>query len=139
MWYIVCSLFMLGFISAGMSFRESRKRQRTSGGRGETTASAEARTIPDDCCGLHDVCERDRLQAVAGKKVEYYDDEELDAYCGIASDAYPEMAVDEFREVFYTLREAEVAGWIRSLQVRGIHLPDSLKDEAFLIIGENKG
>jgi hypothetical protein len=41
--------------------------------------------------------------------------------------------------VFYTLKEAEVAGWIRSLRLRGIHLPDPLKDEAFLMIVENKG
>ena len=35
-------------------------------------------------------------------------------------------------------REVEVAGWLRSLQLRGINLPDALKDEAFLIIGERR-
>ena len=47
-------------------------------------------------------------------------------------------AVEEFSEVLYTLREVEVAGWLRSLQLRGINLPDALKDEAFLIIGERR-
>lgn len=54
------------------------------------------------------------------------------------ADAYDEEAVEEFSEVLYTLREVEVAGWLRSLQLRGINLPDALKDEAFLIIGERR-
>jgi hypothetical protein len=31
-----------------------------------------------------------------------------------------------------------VAGWVRSLQLRGIALPDNIKDEVFLIIGERR-
>ena len=54
------------------------------------------------------------------------------------ADANDEEAVEEFSEVLYTLREVEVAGWLRSLQLRGINLPDALKDEAFLIIGERR-
>jgi hypothetical protein len=46
--------------------------------------------------------------------------------------------VEEFREVLYTCREEEVAGWSRSLQLRGIELPDELKDELFLIVGERR-
>ena len=55
-----------------------------------------------------------------------------------SKEAYDEEAVEEFSEVLYTLREVEVAGWLRSLQLRGINLPDALKDEAFLIIGERR-
>ena len=36
------------------------------------------------------------------------------------------------------MREEDVAGWVRSLQLRGIALPDTLKDEVFLIIGERR-
>ena len=43
-----------------------------------------------------------------------------------------------FRDVLYTTLDVEVAGWIRSLQLRGIELPDDLKDEVFLIIGERR-
>ena len=57
---------------------------------------------------------------------------------GGEADAYDEEAVEEVSEVLYTLREVEVAGWLRSLQLRGINLPDALKDEAFLIIGERR-
>ena len=49
-----------------------------------------------------------------------------------------EDAVNEFRDVLYTLKEIEVAGWLRSLQLRAINLPDELKDEAFLIVGERR-
>ena len=94
--------------------------------------------IPEVCCGQHETCERDSLLAAVSKKIEYYNDEELDRFQGVEADAYDEEAVEEFSEVLYTLREVEVAGWLRSLQLRGINLPDALKDEAFLIIGERR-
>ena len=74
----------------------------------------------------------------SAKKIEYYDDEELDRFRGLEGDEYEEDAVDEFREVLYTLQSEEVAGWLRSLQLRGVNLPDALKDEAFLIVGERR-
>ena len=42
------------------------------------------------------------------------------------------------RRILYTMREDEVAGWVRSLQLRQVELPDELKDEVFLIIGERR-
>ena len=36
------------------------------------------------------------------------------------------------------MQEVDVAGWSRSLQLRGIELPDELKDELFLIVGERR-
>ena len=52
--------------------------------------------------------------------------------------SYTPEQEDEFREVFYTMREEEVAGWVRSLQLRGIDLPEELKDEVYLIIRERR-
>lgn len=46
--------------------------------------------------------------------------------------------IEMFRDVFYTMQETDVAGWVRSLQLRGINLPDDIKDEVFLIIGERR-
>ena len=89
-------------------------------------------------CALPISCERDSLLAAVSKKIEYYDDEELDRFRGLEGDEYEEDAVDEFREVLYTLQSEEVAGWLRSLQLRGVNLPDALKDEAFLIVGERR-
>ena len=91
-----------------------------------------------ECCGQHEVCERDSLLAAVSKEIEYYNDEELDRYRGIPATDYPDEAVDEFREVLYTMREDEVAGWVRSLQLRAVELPNALKDEVFLIIGERR-
>ena len=47
------------------------------------------------------------------------------------------MAVS-YTHLLYTTLDIEVAGWVRSLQLRGIELPDDLKDEVFLIIGERR-
>ena len=95
--------------------------------------------IPDaECCGMHETCEKDSLLSAVSKDIEYYDDEELDRFRGVASDEYLPPEIEEFRYILYTMREDEVAGWIRSLQLRQVELPDELKDEVFLIIGERR-
>lgn len=137
MWYIVISLFVLGIVAAVFGYFRNRKFQRMLE-RGEITEIPEAKEIPDVCCGQHETCERDSLLAAVSKQVEYYNDEELDRFRGLEADAYEADAVEEFSEVLYTLRDIEVAGWLRSLQLRGINLPDALKDEAFLIVGERR-
>ena len=91
---------------------------------------------PDGCCGQHETCERESLLAAVSKNIEYYDDEELDTYRGRNADEYTDEEVEQFEEILYTMREDEVAGWVRSLQLRGINLPDALKDEVFMIVGE---
>lgn len=87
-----------------------------------------------ECCGEHEVCEKDLLLKSLQQGIEYYDDEELDVFKGYSSDTYSEDEVDMFREVFYTMWESDVPGWTRSLQLRGIELPDGLKDEVLLIL-----
>lgn len=93
---------------------------------------------PDGCCGRHAVCERASLLAAASEAVEYYDDEELDAYKGRAADSYTAEEEEQFEEVLTTMRDDEVAGWVRSLQLRGIALPEALRDEVLLIVGEQR-
>ena len=94
--------------------------------------------MPDlsDCCGQHEICER--LPEAIPTKIDYFDDEELDAYSGIASYNHTEQAIEAFQEVLYTLRPNEVIEWLTSLQYRDIHLPDTLVDEAFIIIEEHR-
>ena len=92
-----------------------------------------------ECCGQHEVCEKESLLAAVSKEIEYYEDEELDRFRGRAGDAYLPDEIEEFREVLYTMREDEVAGWVRSLQLRQVELPDDLKDEVFMIVGEVRG
>ena len=94
--------------------------------------------VDEECCGQHETCEKDSLLAAVSKGVEYYNDEELDRFRGRTSDEYTDEEVEEFREVMLTCKDDEVAGWCRSLQLRFIELPDELKDELFLIIGERR-
>ena len=105
---------------------------------GELKAAPEIVEADAECCGQHEICEKESLLAAVSKKIEYYDDEELDKYIGPAPDAYTPEQEDEFRDVFYTMQDTDVAGWVRSLQLRGIALPDNIKDEVFLIIGERR-
>ena len=136
-WYILLSLLLLGVAAAIAGVVRNRKLQRQLE-RGEIDAIPEPQEIQEECCGQHETCERDSLLAAVSKEIEYYNDEELDRYQGVEADAYDEAAVEEFSEVLYTLQEVEVAGWLRSLQLRGINLPDAIKDEAFLIVGERR-
>ena len=32
----------------------------------------------------------------------------------------------------------DVAGWLHSLELRGIALPDQLKDEAYMLLGDRR-
>lgn len=127
---LVCIALMAGYI------RNQRLQKKIE--RGELDAMPEVKEVDAECCGQHEVCERDSLLAAVSKKIEYYDDEELDKYIGIAPEDYTLEQEDEFRDVFYTMQDTDVAGWVRSLQLRGIALPDNIKDEIFLIIGERR-
>lgn len=104
----------------------------------ETSPFEVTKEVPEECCGQHATCERDSLLAAVSKEIIYYDDEELDDYQGIASDAYTDEQAQEFADVFYELKEVEVAGWVRSLQLRGIELPDAIKDEVLLVVRERR-
>ncbi|MBR5298380.1 MAG: phospholipase [Parabacteroides sp.] len=139
MWYIVIGIIVLGIVAAIAGYFRNRKLQQMLE-RGEISEIPEPKelTEEDECCGQHETCERDSLLAAVSKGIEYYDDEELDRFKGWPSDVYQEAEIEEFREVLYTLQEIEVAGWLRSLQLREINLPDDLKDEAFLIVGERR-
>ena len=137
MWILIISLLILALVAAVAGVIHNRRLQRKKD-RGELDAMPEVREVDMECCGQHEVCERDSLLAAVSKKIEYYDDEELDKYIGVAPDAYTPEQEDEFRDVFYTMQDTDVAGWVRSLQLRGIALPDNIKDEVFLIIGERR-
>ena len=88
-----------------------------------------------ECCGAHAVCEKDGLLD-SKHEIEYYDDEELDLFAGRQGDSYDEEEIRQFCDVFYTLKEYDVAGWLKSLRSRNIELPENLREEAFLIVRE---
>lgn len=87
------------------------------------------------CTGDNDKCEQTCMMEASLKPVEYYDDEELDEYRGRPSGSYSDDEVEQFRDVLYTMRQDDVKGWNRSLILRGVNLPDQLKDEVVMLIG----
>ena len=89
---------------------------------------------PEGCCGQHEVCEKESLLAAVSQDIVYYDDEELDVFKGRPSDSYTDEEVEQFSEVLYTMRHEEIADWCRSLTLRGISLPDQIKDETFMLM-----
>lgn len=137
MWILIISLIALAVVAAIAGIVRNRRLQKKIDN-GELDAMPEVQEADMECCGQHEVCEKDSLLAAVSKKIEYYDDEELDRFRGRPSNGYNEEEVEEFREIMYTCKEDEVAGWSRSLQLRGIELPDELKDELFLIVGERR-
>lgn len=135
MWILIVSLIVLAVVAAVAGVIRNRRLHRQVES-GELEAMPEVVEVDSECCGQHEVCEKESLLAAVSRKIEYYDDEELDKYAGVAPDSYTPQQEDEFRDIFYTMLDEDVAGWVRSLQLRGIALPDNLKDEVFLVVGE---
>ena len=103
---------------------------------------AEMPTIQENaaagCCGLHETCESESLLAGVSKGIEYYEDEELDRFKGRSGEDYNDAEIEEFADVLTTLKTEEVAGWVRSLQLREVNLPIELKDDIILLVGEQR-
>ncbi len=93
---------------------------------------------PEGCCGAHEVCETDSL-LTSSDKIEYFDDEELDKLSGIEAEKLTDQQQNQIADVFYTLKENEVASWLKSMQLRNIQLPIAIRDEALLIVSERRG
>lgn len=136
--YLIISLVVLGVVAFIFGYlREMKLKKQLK--RGEIDELPSIKQVEDmECCGQHETCEKDSLLAAISKQIEYYDDEELDRFRGKESNSYSEKEVDEFRDVMYTMKDDEVAGWVRSLQLRSVEIPDDLKDEVFLIVGERR-
>ena len=138
MWILIISLIALAVVAAVAGTIRNRRLQKKVES-GELDAMPEVKEVDQECCGQHEVCEKESLLAAVSKKIEYYDDEELDRYIGVSPDAYTPEQEEEFRDVFYTMQSEDVAGWVRSLQLRGIALPEGIKDEVLLIVSERRG
>lgn len=137
MWILILALVgvtLFGLVAGYFYNRNIQKKI----DRGELKKAPPVVDVDSECCGQHQICEKESLLAAVSKKIEYYDDEELDRFKGRQANEYSDEEIDEFREIMFTMKEEEVAGWSRSLQLRGIELPDELKDELFLIVGERR-
>lgn len=118
---LVLSLVLLGAFCAILGFRSRMK--------GESQEIVVGKGDCSTCTDDNPSCEQMCMMKAATKPVEYFDDEELDAFKGRASDSYTEDETAQFAEVLETLKHDEVKAWNRSLILRGINMPDGLKDE----------
>ena len=78
-------------------------------------------------------CEQACMMEAATQPIEYFDDEELDAFKGRAADSYTDEEVEQFAYILHTMQPNEVAAWSRSLILRGVNLPDQLRDELIMM------
>lgn len=100
-------------------------------------ASDEEYERPEGCCGAHEVCENESLLA-ANTKIIYFADEELDDFKDRDPESYSSEEIEQFEEVFFTLRENELVDWLKSLQLRHVPLPPAIKEQALMIIAERR-
>ncbi|MFV0470935.1 MAG: phospholipase [Paludibacteraceae bacterium] len=105
--------------------------------RNETVSPDIVTNEDPECCGAHEVCDKDTLLS-AGTKPEYFDDEELDVLAGKAAETFTEWEENSISEIFYSLPEDNIAPWLRSLQIRNIQLPESVKEQALMVVGERR-
>ena len=124
--YLIIALIALGVLTAAFSMLVRRK------------GDDERIVLPSladcaTCSGSDERCEQECMMEAATKPIEYYDDEALDVFRGRPADRYTDNEAALFAEVLYTMRPDEVRGWTRSLTLRGIDLPNQLKDEVFLM------
>ena len=119
-------------------WHDRRQRKKPGGGEKPTESVEEGHGAGGVCCGLHLVCEKG-FPKNENSTPEYFEDEELDRFCGRAADDYDEAETEEFRDVLLTLRREEVALWAQSLEQRGLVMPAIVKEELMLLLSENQG
>ena len=124
---LIVSILLLGVIVAIASKVASR-------GKNVEDAPIKVEQTCATCNGTPETkCEQDCMMEASTKPIEYFDDEELDVFSGRTSDSYTDDEADQFSDVLYTMRQDEVAAWCRSLHLRGIELPDQIKDEVYML------
>lgn len=128
MWVLIIILVVFGALLMLVTYLSRKKKQE------EVEINIQ---MDEECCGAHEVCDRDSLLS-PDCEIIYYDDDELDTMTKMNPSEYTNAQKKLFTEVFYTLKESDVAGWLRSLQLRAIELPEELKEEALLIVRERR-
>ena len=128
MTFLILSLVVLAAFSALFGLFQHNK----DGGNDVITKGSDCAS----CTPLDKKCEQVCMMEAAVNDIEYFDDEELDTFGGRPSNSYTDQEAEAFREVLYTMQPGEVKDWARSLTLRGIELPDQVKDEAFMLMNE---
>ncbi len=135
----VAFILLAALVAVGALLYAEHRMHITRTSQGQDTLTGEelpADNSGEECCGMHITCEKDSLLASVSTQIEYYDDEELDRFAGTEADAYTDEEIEEFRDVLLSMRPDDIAGWARSLQLRGITLPETVRDELIMIVAE---
>lgn len=135
----VALIILAALVGAGILLYTHERITARSRHEAEEAAGAEAQQAEapqQGCCGMHITCEKDSLSTAASTEIVYYDDEELDSYAGRPADSYSDAETEQFRDILLTLLPDDIAGWARSLQLRNIEMPESVRQELLLIVSE---
>lgn len=132
--YILLALVAVGALLYILHRHDTARSQAA----GDAQPQEPAQEQEEVCCGMHITCERDSLLASVSPEIVYYDDEELDRFRGRPADGYTPEEADEFRNVLLTLLPHDIAGWARSIQLRGIELPADVREELLMIVAEER-
>lgn len=129
-WIALTALIVLGLLAAVA--------QKMSGKDDPDAPAPVAASDCGSCDGSNSKCEQECMLEAAVKEIEYFDDEELDAYRGCPSDGYTDGEAEQFADILYSMRPEEVSAWNRSLILRGINVPDQIKDDFLLLLSESR-
>lgn len=137
MWVLLLLLSLLCVVAAlfGLAQRERKADDTLSVLKNENALEADAPEACNTCAAEGTGCYAERMlrHSVSAEPV-YFDDEELDAFCGTPADAYTSEQIALFEDVLQTLRTEEVADWLHALSLRGVELPIALRDEAVMLL-----
>lgn len=125
--YLIIGIVVLGIFAAVLGLLSKNKDEEPDVVKPTTSSCA-------GCNGYDPTCEQECMMVAATKDIEYFDDEELDRYKGRQSDQYTDKEAEEFSEVLYSMKPEEVKDWNRSLVLRGINVPDQIKDDLVMMI-----
>jgi hypothetical protein len=88
-----------------------------------------------ECCGAHEVCKRNII-LTSTSKIIYFDDEELDILSEKRVENFTEKEIEMLNEVLFSLQKNDILGWLHSLELRKISLPETIKGEALILLSE---
>lgn len=129
---ILLILFAVGVIAYVIFGLRRRLEQRPSAT--TDTPPADKECEGGDSCGVSCFCDDKALRRQISEEIIYFEDEELDQLRGIKPEDYSDKQIEAFSDVLTTLRPNEVPEWLHSLQLRGINLPEALKEEATMMM-----
>lgn len=126
-------LLVTTLVGVALYIADRRQRRHASPSAPCAPAVSGGESADGECCGRHLVCRKSPLIMPVTEPV-YFDDEELDAFAGRPASDYTAAETEMFRQVLYTMRPAEVAEWVASLQARRIEPPEDVRDEILLLL-----